>query len=296
MTSLDLQEVITSSIHSNIFQNYDIDVLRTDLIHPVVSGNKWYKLKLHIEEAKKMGKNTIATFGGAYSNHILATAFACKVFGMDSVGIIRGEKPAQLSHTLQAAQQYGMLLHFVSRYVYDDKEGLKKYFNSDCFWVNEGGFSELGMLGAADILKECDNPEKYSHIVCSCGTGTMIAGLLHVAKEHQQVIGISALKSHTGLESDVLKLLPSHQQKQPVIFHNYHFGGYAKHPPELINWMNLLWQEVQIPTDIVYSSKLFFAVKDLIEQQYFKPNDKILIIHCGGLQGNLSLPANTLNF
>lgn len=290
-----LQTPFISKLSNKIFTDIEVDVLRTDIIHEIVSGNKWYKLKHHITEAKKQQKNTIITFGGAYSNHIVATAFACKVVGLQSIGIIRGEKPENLSHTLVAAKMYGMQLHFVSRTIYADKESLKKYYNNDCYWINEGGYGTLGMLGAAEILHDVDT-SKYTHIFCSCGTGTMLAGLLLAAKPHQQIMGVSALKSHTGLEQDIINLLPIEKKIQPNILHNYHFGGYAKHPKSLIDFMNTFWEAEKIPTDIVYTSKLFYAVIDVWKKNFFAKNDKPLIIHCGGLQGNLSLPTGTLVF
>lgn len=290
-----LQPAFISKLSHKIFTDIEVDVLRTDVIHEVVSGNKWYKLKFHVKEAKQQNKNTIITFGGAYSNHIVATAFACKIFGLQSIGIIRGEKAEKLSHTLLAAKIYGMQLHFISRTVYNDKESLKKYFNNDCYWINEGGYGTLGMLGAAEILKECDT-SKYTHIFCSCGTGTMMAGLLLAAKPHQQIIGISALKNNTGLGQDIINLLPTDKKKQPIIFHDYHFGGYAKHPKNLIDFMNEFWETEKIPTDIVYTSKLFYAVIDTWKKNFFSKTDKPLVIHCGGLQGNLSLPKGSLVF
>lgn len=281
---------------SPLFNGVDASVLRLDEIHSVVSGNKWFKLKYHIEEAEQQNKKTIATFGGAYSNHIVAAAFACKNAGFTSIGIIRGEKPNIFSPTLIAAQQYGMQLHFVSREDFKNKELLKQQFDTNYYWINEGGFSYTGMLGASEILQTVDTTS-YTHIIAACGTGTMLAGLINAALPHQKIIGISALKGHAGLEKDILSILPDTKKNKTFsIFHNYHFGGYAKHPPILIDWMNELWQAENLPTDIVYTGKLLFAVKDLIEKAYFSINDKLLIIHSGGLQGNLSLPENTLRF
>lgn len=281
---------------SSLFNGVDASVLRLDEIHPVVSGNKWFKLKYHIQEAQLQNKNTIATFGGAYSNHIVAAAFASKKAGFKSVGIIRGEKPEHFSQTLIAAQEYGMQLHFVSREDFKNKKILQQTFDNNFYWINEGGFSYTGMLGASEILDTVDTTA-YTHIIAACGTGTMLAGLINAALPHQKIIGISALKGHTGLEQDIQSLLPAQKRNNAfTILHDYHFGGYAKHPTSLINWMNELWQAENLPTDIVYTSKLLFAIKDLIEKEFFNSNDKLLIIHSGGLQGNLSLPLNTLSF
>lgn len=266
-------------------------------MHPVVSGNKWFKLRYYLEEAKLSGKDTVATFGGAYSNHIVATAFACKDSGLKSIGIIRGEKPPQLSASLEEALQYGMKLIYVDREAYRNKERLiHQYAEDNLYWINEGGYGIKGMMGAADILRLL-NAASYTHIICACGTGTTLAGLIEAALPHQTCIGISVLKGHMNLEKDVMDLLPpQHQDKKFEIFHDYHFGGYAKHPATLIDWMNELWRAGQLPTDIVYTSKLLYAVKDLARKDHFTNNDKLLIIHSGGLQGNRSLPKGTLEF
>ena len=294
---ISTQHIKIQSLKSKWLNNISADVLRLDLIHPVVSGNKWFKLKYQIEEAVKLNCIVIATFGGAFSNHIVATAFACKEMGIDSVGFIRGEQPKQLSHTLEAASNFGMKLIFVSRDDYANKEVLQlnnKFTN--CYWIEEGGYSLLGAKGASEILQNV-NAKSYTHILCSCGTGTMMAGLVSAALPHQIVIGISALKGHLNLKDDVKKLLPANKLNHPfTILHEYHFGGYAKHPKQLIDWMNELYQQENLPTDIVYTSKLLFAVKDLCSSNYFAANSKLLIIHSGGLQGNLSLPINTLTF
>ena len=227
----------------------------------------------------------------------LRLSFACKAAGLKSVGFIRGEKPPQLSLSLQEAEDHLMHLVYVSREAYKNKEHIiHQYAEENWYWVNEGGYDVNGMLGAKDILKTADT-SSYSHIICACGTGTTLAGLAEAALPHQQCIGISVLKGHANLRNDVMELLPHrHQYKNIEIFHNYHFGGYAKHPVELINWMNALWKAEQLPTDIVYTSKLMFAVKDLIDKNYFITNDKVLVIHSGGLQGNRSLAKGTLEF
>lgn len=284
------------NLRGQLFNSHAIDILRLDLMHPIVSGNKWFKLKCNIQTAFEQKKKTIATFGGAYSNHIVATAYACQQVGLKSIGIIRGEKSTTLSPTLDACITYGMELHFVSREGFRDKAALKLPFPDSCHWVEEGGYGPDGMKGAGEILKVVD-ATTYSHIICSCGTGTMMAGLINVALPHQTVIGISALKNHTGLETDIKKLLPPSKQQQVLnIFHGYHFGGYAKHPKELIEWMAYLWQQENLPTDIVYTSKMMYAVKDLCHRNHFPSGSKLLIIHSGGLQGNLSLPINILPF
>ncbi len=294
---LNVNTIQIQSLKCDWWKNIQVDVLRLDQLHPVVSGNKWFKLKFYLAEAKTLGKKTIATFGGAFSNHIVATAFACKESGLQGIGFIRGEKPPQLSASLQEAEEHGMKLIYVNREVYRNKEHIvNEYADESWYWVNEGGYGVNGMLGAKEILKSTDT-SSYSHIICACGTGTTLAGLVEAALPHQTCIGISVLKGYVNLRNDVMEILQAkHQDKSFQLFHDYHFGGYAKHPKELIDFMNELWRREQLATDIVYTGKLVFAVKDLMDKNYFSNNDKLLVIHSGGLQGNRSLPAGTLEF
>lgn len=275
--------------------NIIIDVLRLDMIHPIVSGNKWYKLKYYLSDAIEQNKKTVLTFGGAYSNHIIATAFACKEFGLKCIGIIRGEESLVLSATLKQAKLFGMDLHFVSRKEYIYKNNFAQKYK-DTYVINEGGAGELGILGAADILKEIKH-KNYTHIVCACGTGTMISGLIKSSKLNQKIIGIAVLKGFEDLEKNIIEQVNTEVDASRItIFHDYHFGGYAKHPFNLIKWMNFFWQREAIATDIVYTSKLFYGVNDLLQKNYFPKKSNLLIIHSGGLQGNSSLPLGQLLF
>ncbi|MES2329153.1 MAG: pyridoxal-phosphate dependent enzyme [Bacteroidota bacterium] len=278
-------------------QDVRVDILRLDLLHPIVSGNKWFKLKYYLEDALAQNKKTIATFGGAYSNHIVATAYAAKEAGLQSIGFIRGEMPVHPSTTLRDASNYGMNLVFTERELYRNKEMIVQAESKNGFyWIMEGGHGKLGSKGAADILQATDT-SNYSHILCAAGTGTMLSGLIRSALPGQEIIGISVLKNNIALEKEVLSLLPNEDRmKRFSIQHTYHFGGYAKHPPELIAFMRETWAKEKIPTDIVYTSKLLFAAKDLIAANRFPGGARILLIHSGGLQGNTSLPPNTLPF
>ncbi|OYW81667.1 MAG: hypothetical protein B7Y37_12340 [Sphingobacteriia bacterium 28-36-52] len=290
----DINKITIQQLSSLGNENIKVSTLRTDLIHPIVSGNKWFKLRFYLEEAKRLQCNTIASFGGAYSNHIVALAAACNLNGFKSVGFIRGEM--NNSPSLQEAKELGMQLHYISREDYKYKEVLmEKYANNGWFWINEGGYGINGALGAATILqtKDCSS---FTHIICACGTGTMLAGLLTGANENQSVIGISVLKNNYELNQLVKAILPPKTHKEFTTIHDYHFGGYAKHPIELINYMNHLFKREQVPTDIVYTSKIFYAIEKLIQQAYFKDNSNILIIHSGGLQGNRSLVPGSLVF
>jgi len=188
-------------------KNVPVDILRLDLLHPIVSGNKWFKLQYYLQDAIAGKKNIIATFGGAYSNHIVATAYAAKEAGLQSMGYIRGENPGKLSATLQDAVKYGMQLAFVDREMYRDKELIiQQNHDPQFYWIMEGGYGNLGSKGAADILKVIDT-SGYSHILCAVGTGTMLSGLIRASLPGQEVTGISVLKNHFGLEEEVDALL-----------------------------------------------------------------------------------------
>ena len=272
-----------------------LDVLRLDEVHPVVSGNKWFKLHFYLQEAIAQHYDTIATFGGAYSNHIVAAAYACKALGLKSIGIIRGEEPVNYSHTLLQAKAYGMQLHFVSREAYRQKEDFKKKYPT-AYWINEGGYGKEGVEGAALILQRVPQLQHYTHIICAVGTGTTLAGIITAALQHQTIIGISVLKGYSSLENDVIKLLPLAYHQRFTIKHDYHFGGYAKHNTTLFEYMNEVWQLHHLPLDFVYTAKALYGTEAMIRNQIFPQESHILMIHTGGLQGNLSLPAGILAF
>lgn len=274
------------------------DVLRLDLLHPVVSGNKWFKLQHYLQQAVEEGKSTILTYGGAYSNHIVATAAATRERNLKSIGVIRGERPRVLSPTLQEALSYGMQLYFISREDYRVK-ALPQEFgpineNNDLLIIPEGGYGQAGALGAARILSDQETGN-YTHIMAACGTGTTLAGLIRAAGEGQEVIGIAVLKNHYSLEEEIRALLPQHHRPFTLL-HDFHQGGYAKHNPELIRFMNWWYEQTGIPSDFVYTGKLFYAAWHLAEKGYFPEGSRLLLIHSGGLQGNRSLPKGTLIF
>lgn len=294
---LDFKNIKIHPIIANwVPENVTLDVLRLDGLHPVVSGNKWFKLKYYLEDAKTKGFTRIATFGGAYSNHIVAAAFACMEYGFESIGIIRGEEPAQLSSTLLQAKEYGMQLRFVSREAFKNKLALQKQ-DEKTYWVGEGGYGVLGAKGAAEILSYAPHAEKYTHIICATGTGTMLAGLVNSSYAHQTVIGVSVLKNNFSIEDEVKPLINEDANHGNYkILHGWHFGGYAKHPPQLIEFMQHTWQNFKLPTDIVYTSKTFYAVKQMIVDKLIDSESCVLMVHSGGLQGNSSLPDGVLSF
>jgi 1-aminocyclopropane-1-carboxylate deaminase len=272
----------------------ELSVLRLDKIHTVIAGNKWFKLRFYLDEALQCNKKIIATFGGAWSNHIVATAAVCNLKGLASIGIIRGEKPANYSATLKQALAFGMQLHFISREDYTAKNIPPALITDDIYFIAEGGYGKTGAAGASTILDNCQ-PNNYSHICCAAGTGTMAAGIINSLGSHQQLVAISALKGFTGLKNSINPLLINTENKFETIL-DYHFGGYARHQPALLNFMNDFYKQTSIPTDFVYTGKLFYGLLDLIEKGYFATGSKILAVHSGGLQGNQSLNKGTLIF
>ena len=296
MTFIPISNITPDKIPLDLFSQKDIEVsvLRLDKIHPVISGNKWFKLRYYLEDAIRQNKKTIVTFGGAWSNHIIATAAACKEASLDSIGIIRGEEPGQLSPTLIRAKEFGMKLIFVSREDYRNKKIPLKLNTADYYLVNEGGYGIKGAEGAATILDNFEY-QNYTHICCATGTGTMLAGLTNKILTAQKTIGISVLKNETSLNEKVKALLIN-KEKSFEIIDAYQFGGYAKCTPGLINFINEFYLQTNIPSDFVYTGKLFYAIIDLIEKNFFLPRANILIIHSGGLQGNVSLKDGTLIF
>jgi 1-aminocyclopropane-1-carboxylate deaminase len=283
------------------FYNFPIsvDVLRLDLLHPIVSGNKWFKLKGYIQNAKDNNKKTLLTFGGAYSNHIVASAAAANLNGFKSIGIIRGDQPLIPSPSLQDALHFGMKLYYNSREDYKQKKipdaVFKEFDKDDHSIVPEGGYGKLGAIGAAAILHS-NETTSYTHILSATGTGTTLAGIAMTLKPGQKVIGISVLKNAFSLQHEIENLLPLKKVQAFTLLHDYHFGGYAKYTQNLFQFMNEIYMRTRIQTDFVYTAKAFYAAFDLLKKNYFNPTDRLLILHTGGLQGNRSLKNGTLIF
>lgn len=294
--------IISQDLKDDLFEQKQVrlTVLRLDAIDPVASGNKLFKLHFFLQNAYRQASAGIVTFGGAFSNHLLATAYTCKKAGLKSVGIIRGERPPVLSHTLTACLFYGMELKFISRSEYDKKDqpGFLNDVNADYnnyIVIPEGGYHPLGALGASLISDMIG--QDASHICCAVGTGTTLAGLLPKLKEQQQLLGIPVLKNmhDLGQRIEFLTSQPFDPGRMKII-NNYHFGGYAKKTPELVNFINLLYKKHGLPTDFVYTGKMMFGIIDYISKDLFPKGSNIVCIHTGGLQGNTSLPTGTLVF
>jgi 1-aminocyclopropane-1-carboxylate deaminase len=274
-----------------------VDLLRLDVLHPIVSGNKFYKLRFYIAEAKENGFSTVASFGGPYSNHIVALAFTAKEAGLKSLGYIRTNEGEPITPSMAEAKAYGMELVYLGRTDFQSKKASIIQANaskSDTYLIDEGGYGAIGAKGAATILTENDTAH-YDYVVCAVGTGTMLAGIAHAALPHQKLIGIPVLKNEGSIENEINGLLLE-KNRPYTLLHQFHQGGYAKTNSMMLDFMNRLWDTEKIPTDIVYTSKLLFAMEQLIQENYFEKDASILVIHSGGLQGNRSLPGGTLKF
>lgn len=267
--------------------NIRLTVKREDLLHPHISGNKFRKLKYNILQAKLEGKTSLLTFGGAFSNHIAATAAAGKEYGFETVGVIRGEELVDKivdNPTLAFAKSCGMRFKFVTREAYRHKTdahfvaGLHDEFG-DFYLVPEGGTNALAVKGCEEILTPDD--ERFTHICCAVGTGGTISGLINSALPHQQVLGFPALKG-AGLQEEIAIFA---KNANWALVEEYHFGGYGKVTEELIAFINDFFVKTAIPLDPVYTGKLFFGVIDRINKGTFPENSDILLIHTGGLQG-----------
>jgi 1-aminocyclopropane-1-carboxylate deaminase len=281
-----LQEIPTQKIKLSR-NKVSVFIRREDLIHPFISGNKFRKLKYNLLQAKSENKQTLLTFGGAFSNHIAAAAYAGKEYGFKTIGIIRGDElESKISEnpTLQFAQECGMQFKFVTREDYRHKtevefiSNLKQEFG-DFYLVPEGGTNEFAIKGCEEILTKED--AEFDFICCAVGTGGTISGIINSLLPHQKVLGFPALKGDF-LKEDIRKFARNENWE---VITDYHFGGYGKVNPELIAFINQFYDENQIPLDPIYTGKMVFGVMDLIEKNYFPENSKILLIHTGGLQG-----------
>jgi 1-aminocyclopropane-1-carboxylate deaminase len=263
----------------------NVFIKRDDLIHPLISGNKWRKLKYILKKAQSQGKNHLVTFGGAYSNHLLATAAASALFGFQSTGIVRGE---EVSNThLFLCRLHGMKLIFVDREAYREKDGLfNQYFGNDyqAYFIGEGGASAEAAQGCSELIDELE--QTYDHIFCACGTGTTAAGIINGISDHNidtQFNAIPVFKNGGFIADEIAKYLKT---PTPYQLHlDYHFGGYAKTTPQLIQFIEQFVKDTGILIEPVYTGKMLYSIFDLAKAGYFKPGDNILAIHTGGILG-----------
>lgn len=260
-------------------------MLRLDLIHPRINGNKWFKLKYNLEEVKKQNKKILLTFGGAFSNHIIATAAVGKEFGLKTIGIIRGEELNDSSNpSLKFAKQCGMKLHFVSREDYRKKDSeefiksLNQQFNN-FYLLPEGGTNKLAVKGCSEILNHIDVP--FDYVCCAVGTGGTIAGIISSLEKNQEAIGFPVLKGAEFLEKDIKQF--TGERKNWILNYDYHFGGYAKTNSELLEFIDRFKKQNNVSLDSSYTGKMMYGVYDLIKKKFFEKNATVVAIHTGGV-------------
>lgn len=290
-----MQKPVLEKLSLKFNNPVEVYLLRIDQIHPHISDNKWYKLKYNLTEAKDSGYDTLLTFGGAYSNHIYATAAAGKKYGFKTIGIIRGEEHLPLNPTLQFASDNGMKLIYRDRSTFrsfhnrENLDRIKEEFGN-VYVLPEGSTNKLAVKGCSEI-PQLINME-YDYICSPCGTGGTIAGLIAGSKPGTKVLGFSVLKGGSFLQNDVQQLLLKSSVKQFdnwTISLDYHFGGYAKITKELVQFIIDFELTHNIPLDYIYTGKMMYGIFDLIRKSYFKKGSRIVAVHTGGLQGNAGM-------
>ncbi len=302
-------------INSEIARHAGVDlyVLRLDLMHPWVNGNKWFKLKYNLLEAKEKDFTTLLTFGGAYSNHIYATAAAGNLFGFRTIGVIRGEERLPLNPTLSFAVQQGMQLVYLNREMYRQRNtpALEEYLQQrfgEVFVIPEGGSNLNGVRGCTEIIDRAMPTAGYAfdHICVACGTATTLAGIALSLHEGQRAIAFPVLKNGAFLAQEIESLLTNYLASgspapytSPASWElvcDYHFGGYAKVNNDLLSFSQQFTEEHGVPLDYVYTAKMFYGVMDLLKQGFFSRGDSLLLVHTGGLQGNVGMEERLQRF
>lgn len=289
-----MYQILSSQELSN--KNVKLAVKREDLIHPILSGNKWRKLKYNIEQAKIRGNDTLLTFGGAYSNHIQAVALAGKEYGFNTLGIIRGDELSSLNVTLREAKKNGMTFHFMDRDTYrlkdtyDVKEYLREHYGK-FYLIPEGGSNFYGTNGCMEILDS--ESKNFDIICCPAGTGCTAAGLALSMESHQQLWIFSALKGdfiQNEVEKYIVEVVGDTELVEGILnrvtfIKGYDFGGYAKFNDELIQFLKNFYDQHNIKWDAIYNGKMAYGVFDMIHTNLIGANKSILLIHTGGIQG-----------
>lgn len=277
-------------------QRIELWLKRDDLLHPVISGNKWRKLKYILDHALSLNSQKIISMGGAYSNHLHALAYVGNKLGIATAAKIRGEQPEVLNSTLSDLVSWGMALEFVSRSEYRQLRTFKDYdalprLQVGEYWLPEGGAMDSALQGVAELVDELT--VDYDVLCVPCGTATTLAGIINAVPEDKQVIGFSALKGASFLSVDVLQMLKNKpcRNKHWFIELDYHFGGFAKVSPALLDFINNFEQTHSIQLEPIYTGKMLYGIYALIKQGFFKPGQKIIAVHTGGLQGNRGFAA-----
>ncbi len=317
MQSDPITDIPLQALDTRLFKNrpaLSVSVLRTDKTDPLISGNKWFKLKYNLEDAQQHGCDTLLSFGGPYSNHLHALAGAGKKYHFKTIGIIRGEAHYPLNPTLTDLKALGMQLYYINRQDYRKKhepEFIRQLLarlqtehylskQESVYVIPEGGTNTPAIRGAAEIAELI--PDNTNYICVACGTGGTIAGIIHGLNNKEsrtKVLGFPALKGAQFLEQDINRLLtsasyrPQSYQDTPPwkLIYDYHFGGFGKMTPELARFIIEFEQKHSIPLDPVYTGKMMYGIVELINNNYFPLHSRILIIHSGGLQGRRGMAA-----
>ncbi len=260
-------------------------IKREDLNHSYVSGNKWWKLKYNLEEASRQEKKILVTYGGAYSNHIYATAAAASELNFKSVGLIRGEETFPLNPTLSFAKKSGMELRYMPRSAYRSKEKQSEYLTGfqDFYTLPEGGSNLLAVKGVSEFAKILGN--EFDYLCCPVGTGGTLAGLIVGMEGKKDIVGFPVLKGSHFLVDEIKNLIPGESKSSGwLLIHDYHFGGYAKATSELLQFINTFKNNHDVPLEPIYTGKMMAGIYDLISKGFFKRGTTILAVHTGGLQ------------
>ncbi|GLX77877.1 1-aminocyclopropane-1-carboxylate deaminase [Thalassotalea insulae] len=276
-----------------LFEQYQltVDIKRDDLLHPVISGNKWRKLKYNIKHLQQHNYQGIVSFGGGYSNHIHALAYAGHYYGFATVGVIRGEAHYANNYSLQCAQKWGMELKFIDRKSYRQKteasflEQLQQQYRN-YFIVPEGGSNQLALPGVAEVCQELNQQTNYDTLITPVGSAGTLAGLITGDNNQHQLLGIAVLKQGEYLVDDVKQLIPNTgTDNNWQILTQYHCGGYAKFSQQDLAELKAFSHITGVPFEPIYSGKMILALLDLIKNNTFAPGHHIVLLHTGGLQG-----------
>ena len=286
----------------NIKKHVRIYLKREDLLQPIISGNKWRKLKYNLLKANEEGHKKLLTFGGAYSNHIHATAGAGSIFGFNTIGIIRGEQTLPLNSTLTEAKKYGMRIEYVDRKSYRNKtqpkftESLKEKFG-DFYLIPEGGTNQLAVKGCTEIIDNINID--YDYIFAACGTGGTLSGLICALNGNKKIYGIPVLKGagflQQEIEEHVLKFSRTKYNNWELKL-DFHFGGYAKINKELVNFIYEFEELNKIQVEPIYTAKMLFGIKAMIENDEIPEDSTIIALHTGGLQGRAGMKEKIIKY
>ena len=282
-----LSNAILEPLQFSDFGNQSVLIQRDDLIHPIVSGNKWRKLEGWIRYAKEDNIHTLVTFGGAYSNHLVATAAAGNFLGFKTIGILRADEEID-NHYLQIAKSYGMQIRGVSRDQYREKTALISEYShlEGCLLIPEGGQGDLALEGFESLVLSWKG--KVDVVYHASATATTAVGLAKAIKKLNLSIQIKAVLVLKNLNAQI-EYTEQHGVLDIIEFiPDFHFGGYAKSTPELIQFQRDFTKQTNIVIDPVYTAKALSALKSDCEKRLFMPNQKVIFLHTGGMLGGMS--------